>query len=91
MYFIYSVLILIGQFILCLGCKFQSIETLLIGRTIYGFGSECVFLSQTSILLKWFDKSEMGLPTAITLSFCRLIGSLNDIISPMLVENVSID
>ena len=88
MYLVFSILIVIGQFILCMGCSYNSMAIFLIGRTIYGLGSECISITQISILVKWFGRSELGLPTTIIISFGRLTGALNDITSPMLVEKV---
>ncbi len=85
---IFSFLTLIGQLIISIGCQYNSIKTMLIGRLVFGFGGECSNITQNAIAAKWFFKSDIALPLGIILSMGRFGSVLNDIISPMMVSHV---
>ena len=88
MYVIFSMFILTGQCICSLGCYNQSIFSMIVGRIIFGFGGECIRISQNIMIAKWFFKSNLGLPFGLVNSVCRLSGVLNNLISPMIIIKV---
>lgn len=84
MYFIFGLLILIGQIVFSCGIFYDSIYTVLIGRFIFGLGGECLGLPQNSMIVKWFPKSQLGLPLGLSVSGGRIASVLNDLITPYL-------
>jgi len=85
-YFFFGLLILIGQIIFSLGIFEDSIINVLMGRFIFGLGGECFGLPQNSMIVKWFPKSNLGLPLGISLSGGRIASVLNDLITPLLAS-----
>ena len=84
MYFIFGLLILIGQIVFSCGIFYDSIYTVLIGRFIFGLGGECFGLPQNAMIVKWFPKAELGLPLGLSISGGRIASVLNALITPLL-------
>ncbi len=84
MFLIFAFFIATGQFIFAFGCDSQSITMMLLGRTIFGVGGECIGLSLTGIIVKWFAKSEIGLPLGLSISLGRIGSVINASFSPSL-------
>ena len=57
---------------------------MLVGRFLYGVGAESLQLSAKTIIYKWFEKTELGFPLGLIISFSRLGNVINDIVSPIL-------
>lgn len=72
-----------GQLITCIGCANLSMNVMLMGR----IGGECLNVCQTTIIVKWFYKSEAALPLGLTITLSRLGSVLNDVISPRVATN----
>jgi nitrate/nitrite transporter NarK len=90
MYIVFELLIVIGQFIFALGCQSTSMQTMLLGRIVFGLGGESLNICQNAMIVKWFFKSQIALPLGLTISISRLGSVLNDVFSPRLVSNVTI-
>jgi len=90
MYMVFGIFILLGQFIFSFGCQKYSMNTMLIGRIIFGLGGECINICQNAMIVKWFFKSEIALPLGLTISVSRLGSVMNDVASPMMIVHVSI-
>ena len=88
MYIVLGGFIMLGQLIFAIGCKNTSIETMLWGRILFGFGGESLNICQNAMIVKWFYKSQIALPLGLTISISRLGSVLNDIASPRLVSDV---
>jgi MFS family permease len=84
MYIIFGLFILIGEFFFAFGCEKKSIFVMLIGRVIFGFGGECIGLCLTGIIVKNFNKNEMGLPLGLSISIARIGSVINGVVSPKL-------
>ncbi len=84
MYFVFGVFLMLGQFIFALGGSYNSINIMLLGRIIFGFGGESLNITQNAMICKWFLKSEIALPLGMTISISRLGSVLNDNVSPRL-------
>ena len=82
MFCIFSSIIVIGQLIVYLGCKHNSIHTMLIGRIIFGLGGDNLNVSQMTCVIEWFYKSESSFPMGLTLTISRMGSFLNDVLSP---------
>lgn len=82
MFLVFGIIIVIGQFIVYLGCKNNSIFTMLIGRVIFGLGGENINVSQMACVVEWFYKSENSFPMGLTLTISRVGSFANDVLSP---------
>jgi MFS family permease len=82
MFFIFALFIASGQLLFAYGCDSQSMTIMLIGRAIFGVGGECIGLSLTGIIVKWYVKSEIGLPLGLSISLGRLGSVINASFSP---------
>jgi len=82
MYFIFGMFLLLGQFTFALGGSLNNIYIMLLGRVLFGFGGECLNITQSAMIVKWFLKSEIALPLGLTISISRLGSVLNDNLSP---------
>lgn len=84
MYNILSILLIAGQVAFTLGCQYDSMYTMLLGRIIFGFGGESLNITQNTMLIKWFYNSEISLPLGVALSIARIGNVVNDILSPVI-------
>eukprot|EP00330_Aristerostoma_sp_ATCC50986_P005462 CAMPEP_0114586660 /NCGR_PEP_ID=MMETSP0125-20121206/9816_1 /TAXON_ID=485358 ORGANISM="Aristerostoma sp., Strain ATCC 50986" /NCGR_SAMPLE_ID=MMETSP0125 /ASSEMBLY_ACC=CAM_ASM_000245 /LENGTH=436 /DNA_ID=CAMNT_0001782185 /DNA_START=199 /DNA_END=1509 /DNA_ORIENTATION=- len=79
-------MVLLGNFIVYMGTKTESIGMLLGGRFIYGIGGESLGLGLSTLVITWFRGKELALSSAIALSFGRIGCVINCFISPHLVK-----
>ena len=84
MFLVFAIIIVIGQLIVYLGCKNNSIYTMLIGRVIFGLGGDNLNVSQMTCVVEWFYKSESSFPMGLTLTISRIGSFFNDVLSPLL-------
>jgi nitrate/nitrite transporter NarK len=82
MFLAFGIIIVIGQLIVYLGCKYDSIYTMLVGRVIFGLGGENLNVSQMACVVEWFYKSENSFPMGLTLTISRVGSFVNDVLSP---------
>ena len=82
MFLVFGIIIVIGQLIVYLGCKNNSIYTMLIGRVIFGLGGENINVSQMTCVVEWFYKAENSFPMGLTLTISRVGSFTNDVLSP---------
>jgi MFS family permease len=66
---IFSILVLIGSLVVAFA---KSLPVLLIGRFIFGAGSEPLVVAQSAILARWFKGKELALSFGIALTVSRL-------------------
>jgi MFS family permease len=69
---IFSLLVLLGAVVVW---QARTIPLLLLGRFIFGAGSEPIIVAQTAMLARWFKSKEMAMAFGIQLTVSRL-GSL---------------
>ena len=81
---LFTVCVNVGQAIIAAGGYANSFGVMLVGRMIFGAGSESMYVGQSSMVTEWFINFE--LPFAISLIACfPLCGSLlNGAVSPWL-------
>ena len=84
MFLIFALIIVIGQLIVYIGCKNNSIYTMLVGRIIFGLGGDNLNVSQMTCVIEWFYKSESSFPMGLTLTISRIGSFFNDVLSPRL-------
>jgi len=66
---LFSILVLVGALIVAFG---KSLTLVLIGRFIFGAGSEPLVVAQMAMLTRWFKGKELALSFGITLTVSRL-------------------
>jgi len=88
MYGIYGSFIMIGQFILSMGCHYRSIVPMIIGRFIFGLGFQLVCTCKNQMLMHWFYKREVALPFSICQMVIDIAKFLSFYISPRILSNV---
>jgi MFS family permease len=82
MFLIFGSCVLIGQLIFAVGCSTQSINTMLLGRVVFGLGGESLNTTQYAILIQWFASNEIAFALGLCLSLARFGNVMNDVISP---------
>ena len=82
MFIVFGLLIVIGQFIVYIGCNNNSIYTMLFGRIIFGLGGENLNVAQMACVVEWFYKSENSFAMGLTLTISRVGAFANDVLSP---------
>lgn len=87
LYYLSIVLIsflVLGQFVLTLGFGMKSLTTMLIGRCIFGLGSESSLIAFNSLLIRYFPDWEVALALSICLAIGRIGSVLSDMVSPII-------
>jgi MFS family permease len=67
-----SLITLIGQLITTIGIFFKSFKLLLLGRFLFGCGSESLNVCQSTIVSHWFQGSELAMAFGFSLTVSRL-------------------
>ncbi|MBN2183770.1 MAG: MFS transporter [Candidatus Krumholzibacteriota bacterium] len=67
----YAFLILLGTLITAVGAG-KSFVLMLIGRMIFGFGSEAALLATNKVISRWFRGKELGLAFGLNITVMRL-------------------
>jgi len=67
----YVVLILLGSLITSLGAG-KSFIVMLIGRIVFGFGSEATLLVTNKVIARWFKGKELGFAYGLNITVMRL-------------------
>ncbi len=84
---LFASLTLLGQFIFAAGASYKSWILMLLGRTIYGLGSESITVATSTLNTYWFGGRELALAFGIILSASRSGAVLNNFISPALANS----
>lgn len=87
LYYLSMVLIsflILGQFVLTIGFGMKSLTTMLIGRCIFGLGSESSLIAFNSLLIRYFPDWEVALALSICLAIGRIGSVLSDMVSPII-------
>uniref|UniRef100_A0A7S1BCL9 Lysosomal dipeptide transporter MFSD1 n=1 Tax=Corethron hystrix TaxID=216773 RepID=A0A7S1BCL9_9STRA len=80
--YMFSLLLLVGQSTFSLGTYLRSWAFMICGRTIYGLGAESLAVGISSLVATWFDKPELAMAFAMTLSVGHVASILVDVLSP---------
>lgn len=76
--------LILGQFVLTIGFGMKSLTTMLIGRCIFGLGSESSLIAFNSLLIRYFPDWEVALALSICLAIGRIGSVLSDMVSPII-------
>ena len=89
-FFLFSLLVCVGQVVFCLGVQSRHFPLMIAGRLIFGFGSESLGVSQTNLMTLWFRGRELSLAVGLTMSIARIGAVTNNIVSPTVAEYQSV-
>lgn len=82
--FVFSSILIVGQSVFLVGGSTMNYTCMLIGRLIFGLGGECMAVTQTSSIARWFKNKELALALSLALG-CNKMGSLlNSSLTPYL-------
>lgn len=87
---IFSSLICIGQVVFALGLTSKLFYLMAWGRILFGLGGESLEVAQASITTDWFQGRGLALALGLNISFARIAAALNDNLSPVLAEKISV-
>jgi len=83
---IFSLLVILGQLLFTYGGYLLNFNLMILGRFIFGIGSETLTSSQTVITSKWFVGKELAFSFGVTLCVARLGSASNSVMSPLIYE-----
>ncbi|EGR31964.1 major facilitator superfamily protein, putative, partial [Ichthyophthirius multifiliis] len=83
--------ITLGQIFITYGVIKKSIFIMIFGRFIFGIGGESLNISINSLIVNWFQGSELSFAQALNLSFIRSASVLNTFMTPRIAEYKSMD
>ncbi|KAJ3382290.1 hypothetical protein HDU92_004858 [Lobulomyces angularis] len=81
---------LFGQTIFSFGTTIKSWNTMYLGRAVFGFGGESLFVAQTRMTTDWFKGKELAFALGVNLAMARMGSVGNDFISPLIGLNYGI-
>lgn len=84
---LFNLLIIAGQGLFTIGCYGENYTWLIVGRSVFGIGAECLNVAQSTIVTMWFKGKELSTALGISLCICRLGSSLNSYLSPLLYDS----
>ncbi|KAH8741142.1 hypothetical protein FG386_001269 [Cryptosporidium ryanae] len=87
LYYLSMILIsflIVGQFIITMGFGMKSLVMMLVGRCVFGFGSESSLIAFNSLLIRYFPEWEVALALSICLAIGRIGSVLSDMVSPII-------
>ena len=93
---LFSLFVFIGHVIFSIGLYNKSWFIIYLGRFIYGIGGENLFVAQSTIIAQWFgtttnnNNKDIALAFGISSSISWLGGILNDWITPIIANRISI-
>ncbi|AYU80168.1 Major Facilitator Superfamily [Leishmania donovani] len=89
---LFSVLILTGAVLFCIGVHATTYWIMFVGRIVFGLGGESLSVSQSAFVARWFKGHRgMALAFGITISFSRVGSSFNFLFAPAIANKWSID
>lgn len=88
---LFTVLTFAGSLVFCAGVRSTSFPLMLAGRVVFGLGGECLSVSQSAFVARWFKgRRGMTLAFSVTISFSRVGSSLNFVFSPLIAKALGV-
>eukprot|EP00347_Sterkiella_histriomuscorum_P003991 403362165 len=72
----------LGQALTCLGGYLKNFWVILAGRMLFGLGTECLSVGQSTIVSKWFTGPMLSFVFGMNIALGNLLSYLNGIILP---------
>jgi len=88
-YKIFCALLVVGQAIMTLGAQRSNYYILLFGQVIYALGGDCVLVSMTAMISKWFMGRELSFALGMSLCIARLGNCFDSFLSPNIYVSTS--
>jgi MFS family permease len=85
-----TILVTLGQIFFTIGILNENIFLTLVGRFLFGVGGESNGIPLNSLIIKWFDKSNLAFSLGLNISGGRIATVLNDIITPYISKVINI-
>jgi len=82
----FSLLVTLGQFVYTYGGYALSFSWLMIGRTVYAFGTDPLNVVQMVLINKWFNGKELAFAISLSGSTFGIGRALNSALSPLIYE-----
>ena len=83
---IYSGLVAAGQTLTALGGYLDNFYVIFAGRAIYGFGGDCLTLSETVFVTEWFTGKELAFAFSFQDVINGLFSGTNSVLTPLLYD-----
>ena len=80
----FSLLLTIGQLLIFLGGISTTFSLLLVGRVLFGIGSESLNVTQTTIIAHWFEGSGISFAIGLNIAIARIGSVMNSALTPIL-------
>lgn len=80
--FIFSTTVIVGQTVFLIGGSLMNYTCMIIGRLIFGLGGECLAVTQTSSIARWFKSKELAFALSLALGCNRMGSLLNSSLTP---------
>ena len=58
--FVFSLVLVVGQFVFLLGGSTELFWLMLLGRVVFGLGGECLCVAQSTVVSSWFGEKELA-------------------------------
>ncbi|KAF8943594.1 hypothetical protein BGZ47_005264 [Haplosporangium gracile] len=84
-----SILVVLGQLVVCLGLDRRNIGIMILGRVVFG-SAESLAVAQSAITVKYFRGKELAMALGINLCVSRMGGVLNDLVTPIIWSKSSV-
>lgn len=59
---------------------------MILGRVVFGMGSESLNISQNSIMAQWFKDKEISLAIGLCISIPKIGSAVNSLLSPLVIQ-----
>jgi len=82
--FVFSSILILGQLVVVISAYKFEYYSMLVGRCIFGIGSESLNAAQAAIMAHWFRGQEVSLALGLCLSVPKLGSAFNSFLSPMI-------
>ncbi|KAJ9050469.1 hypothetical protein DSO57_1014127 [Entomophthora muscae] len=86
MLLLFSLLVVLGQYLVASGLESQNFILMVAGRVLLGIGGESIGISQAQITCRWFPETWLNLALSINLGVARFGSVLSYILSPYLAS-----
>lgn len=80
----FSFLLTIGQLLIFFGGITTTFPLLLVGRVLFGIGSESLNVTQTTIIAHWFEGSGISFAIGLNIAIARIGSVMNSALTPLL-------
>lgn len=83
---LFSLLLIIGQFLFMLGGTIGAYWLMIVGRVVFGVGGESLSVAQTTIVATWFGDRELAFALGMNIAVARLGSTVNTALTPWIYE-----